>query len=251
MSEFIKPDNLNVVWASGGDRLFPGTTKYASGWGVEIPPRQYFNEIDYKQDQMLAHINQHGIAVWDNETEYQAGKSYAQGSDGQVYKAVTTNRDVNPVGDVTGSWQVAFMDGTSGPIPLVATATQARDFTDNTVFISPLQLANAFAGSNQSLATTGSQTLPGGLVLKWGQGSVAVNTATISTTVVTFTQSFPNNCFFIGGTSLGSANSSSIGGSPVFAARSVSKNGFTAVLDALGFTTFNQTCPFNWYAIGN
>ena len=42
--EFLKPENLNNVWASGGDRLYPGDTKYASGWGVEIPPRQYFNQ---------------------------------------------------------------------------------------------------------------------------------------------------------------------------------------------------------------
>lgn len=107
--EFLKPDNLNIVWASGGDRLYPGDTKYASGWGVEIPPRQYFNEIDYKQDQMLAHLNQHGIPVWDSETEYQADQSYVQGSTGTVYRCVLTHTNQNPDLDVSNTyWIIAF-----------------------------------------------------------------------------------------------------------------------------------------------
>lgn len=109
MAAFLKPDNLNIVWASGGDRLFPGVTKYASGWGVEIPPRQYFNEIDYKQDQMLAHLNQRGIAEWDAETEYQANKSYVQDSTGTIYRCLLTNIGNNPATDATDTyWQIAF-----------------------------------------------------------------------------------------------------------------------------------------------
>jgi len=116
MAQFLKPSNLNNVWASGGDRIYPGDTKYATGWQVEIPPRQYFNEIDYKQDQMLAHLNQHGIPVWDNETEYQANKSYVQGRDGQLYKAVLTNIDTDPVGDTTGSWVTPFAKPSDVPV---------------------------------------------------------------------------------------------------------------------------------------
>jgi len=109
MSEFLKPSNLNNVWASGGDRIYPGDTKYATGWQVEIPPRQYFNEIDYKQDQMLAHLNQHGIPVWDNETEYQADQSYVQGSTGTVYRCVLTHTNQNPDSDVSNTyWIIAF-----------------------------------------------------------------------------------------------------------------------------------------------
>ena len=109
MSKFIKPDNLNNVWASGGDRIYPGDTKYATGWQVEIPPRQYFNEIDYKQDQMLAHLNQHGIPVWDNETEYQADQSYVQGSTGTVYRCVLTHTNQNPDLDTSNTyWIIAF-----------------------------------------------------------------------------------------------------------------------------------------------
>ena len=109
MAQFLKPSNLNNVWASGGDRIYPGDTKYATGWQVEIPPRQYFNEIDYKQDQMLAHLNQHGIPVWDNETEYQADQSYVQGSTGTVYRCVLTHTNQNPDLDVSNTyWIIAF-----------------------------------------------------------------------------------------------------------------------------------------------
>jgi len=109
MAQFLKPSNLNNVWASGGDRIYPGDTKYATGWQVEIPPRQYFNEIDYKQDQMLAHLNQHGIPIWDNETEYQADQSYVQGSTGTVYRCVLTHTNQNPDLDVSNTyWIIAF-----------------------------------------------------------------------------------------------------------------------------------------------
>ncbi|QDP50312.1 MAG: putative tail fiber protein [Prokaryotic dsDNA virus sp.] len=107
--EFLKPENLNNVWASGGDRLYPGDTKYASGWGVEIPPRQYFNQIDFKQDQMLAHLNQRGIAEWDAETEYQAEKSYVQDTTGTIYRCVLTNIGNNPATDTSDTyWEIAF-----------------------------------------------------------------------------------------------------------------------------------------------
>lgn len=109
MAQFLKPSNLNNVWASGGDRIYPGDTKYATGWQVEIPPRQYFNGIDYKQDQMLAHLNQHGIPVWDNETEYQENQSYVQGSTGTVYRCVLTHTNQNPDLDVSNTyWIIAF-----------------------------------------------------------------------------------------------------------------------------------------------
>lgn len=108
MAQFLKPSNLNNVWASGGDRIYPGDTKYSTGWQVEIPPRQYFNEIDYKQDQMLAHLNQHGIPVWDSETEYQSGKSYVQGvAGGVIYLCIQTHTNQNPELDVAGLyWQL-------------------------------------------------------------------------------------------------------------------------------------------------
>lgn len=136
MSEFIKPDNLNIVWASGGDRLFPGNTKYTAGWGVEIPPRQYFNEIDYKQDQMLAHLNQHGVVVWDASTEYQANKSYVQGSTGTIFQCVLTHVGQDPELDLSDTyWRIAFANAgdfytkTEGDTRYAQLSNNGSDFT--------------------------------------------------------------------------------------------------------------------------
>lgn len=175
MANISKPVDINKIWSATGDILAPSDTKISQGWAIEIPPRQYFNYIDNKQDQAIAHINQHGIAVWDNQTEYQANLSYTQGSDGVIYKASTTNTNINPVGDVSGAWQVAF--STPAQAIQAATAAQARAQTANNVYISPLQLANAFTGANQSISANGFQRLPGGLIMQWGSGDAGANNA--------------------------------------------------------------------------
>ena len=110
MANILKPSKLNLLWASGGDILDPGDTKYQTGWGVEVPPRQWENYIQNKQDQAIAHINQHGIAVWDAETEYQAGTSYTQGqTNGTIYRAKLTHSGQNPELDTLNTyWDIAF-----------------------------------------------------------------------------------------------------------------------------------------------
>jgi hypothetical protein len=113
MAEITKPADINKIWAAAGDVLAPSDSKIATGWQVEIPARQYFNYIDNKQDQAIAHINQHGIAVWDNTTEYQYSlsgtKSICMGSDGIIYRAKQVSINQNPVTDTTDTyWEVAF-----------------------------------------------------------------------------------------------------------------------------------------------
>lgn len=110
MANILKPSKLNLLWASSGDILDPGDTKYQTGWGVEVPPRQWENYIQNKQDQAIAHINQHGIAVWDAETEYQADTSYTQGqTNGTIYRAKLTHTGQNPELDTLNTyWDIAF-----------------------------------------------------------------------------------------------------------------------------------------------
>lgn len=110
MANIDKPTNLSKVWASGGDVLTPSDAKIGTGWEIEIPPRQWFNWLDNRQDQAIAHINQHGVAVWDSDTEYQASKSYAQGpTNGIIYRCVQLNTNQNPETDVSNTyWQIAF-----------------------------------------------------------------------------------------------------------------------------------------------
>lgn len=216
MPQILKPTNLSLTWASGGDILDPGNTKYATGWQVEIPPRQWFNYLDNRQDTAIAHINQHGVPVWDSGTEYQADKSYAQGvTNGTIYRCVQTHTNQNPETDLSNTyWIIAFASAgdfytktevdngflsksaNGGDIPntatfrnnisvysqaqtytkaevdaktTVASTAQAQGLSSNTVLLTPLRLADAFKGANQSLSTNGFQILPNGLILQWGQ----------------------------------------------------------------------------------
>jgi len=180
MAQFLKPSNLNNVWASGGDRIYPGDTKYATGWQVEIPPRQYFNEIDYKQDQMLAHLNQHGIPVWDSETEYQADQSYVQGSDGTVYKCLSTNFGYDPISN-PAQWEEAFVsiNSESGRQEYIGYVAQSTSFAAiaNTRYyaLTPLTVTLPDSASVASVVTLSKR--PNITV------TVKVNTGTISTSV--------------------------------------------------------------------
>lgn len=108
MAEILKPTTLNSIWAISGDRVKPDESKMQQGWQVEIPLRQYENWLANRQDQAIAHINQRGIAQWDQYTEYQAGKSYVQGSNGVIYKAKTTISNVDPTKG-TDDWVIAFV----------------------------------------------------------------------------------------------------------------------------------------------
>lgn len=108
---FSKPTDVNNVWASSGDIINPGAAKFATGWTTgEIPLRQHFNYLDNKQDQFIAHVNQMGVPVWDNVTNYQADKSYVQGSTtGTIYRCVQTHTNQNPETDLTNTyWTIAF-----------------------------------------------------------------------------------------------------------------------------------------------
>ena len=105
---FTKP-NVNNVWANAGDVISPAGAKINQGWIAEIPAYEFENWIQNRQDQFNAHVNQYGIVVWDNSTEYQAGRSYVQGSDGVVYKAKQTHIGQNPTTDSLNTyWEKAF-----------------------------------------------------------------------------------------------------------------------------------------------
>src|SRR5690606_23061570 len=115
MALLTKP-NMQQVWASGGDIVEPSDLKKQQGWTVEVPPHQFENWIQNRQDEYLAHINQRGLPAWDGLTNYEAGGlSYVQGSDGKVYKSVAASGPATtvqePTTDVSDTyWTVAFAD---------------------------------------------------------------------------------------------------------------------------------------------
>lgn len=109
MANITKPSNLSVVWAQGGTKIDPGTTKYNIGWVVQLPPYEYQNWVDNRQDQAIAHISQHGIPEWDSVTEYQGNLSYTQGSNGIIYKCISTNTNKDPSNSLNAAyWLKAF-----------------------------------------------------------------------------------------------------------------------------------------------
>lgn len=109
MPNIVKPSGINLLWAAGGTKVDPGQAKTNIGWVVELPPYQYQNWLDNRQDTFIAHINQHGIAEWDSETEYQGNLSYTQGTDGLIYKCIQTNTNRNPTNPVNNIyWAIAF-----------------------------------------------------------------------------------------------------------------------------------------------
>lgn len=109
MANITKPTGLSVIWAEGGTKIDPGTSKYSIGWVVQLPPYEYQNFIDNRQDRAIAHINQHGIPEWDSITEYQGLLSYTQGSDGIIYKCLQTHTNKDPSNPLNNTyWAIAF-----------------------------------------------------------------------------------------------------------------------------------------------
>jgi parallel beta-helix repeat protein len=101
--------NLTRVWAKtapGGNVVDPDTVtagKFTAGWQAEVPPFEYFNFIQKQITEGIAHINEQGIAVWDDLTTYPVG-GLAKGSDGNVYKALISQNDNDPVSDGGTNW---------------------------------------------------------------------------------------------------------------------------------------------------
>lgn len=167
MALITKPD-FTYVWASGGAIVAPNDTKKQQGWVAEAPPFQYDNWLQNRQDQMLAHINQRGIAAWDGLTNYEAGGlSYVQGSDGKVYKSVAASGPVgvvqNPTTDVSNTyWSVAFAPLNSPAFTGVPTALTAAAGT-NTTQIATTAFVTAAANLKANIASpafTGIPTAP-------------------------------------------------------------------------------------------
>ena len=180
MPQITKPNTLNVVWADQGMKIKPEDSKILRGWVEEVPPLQFFNWLDSRQDQALAHINQHGIPVWDAVTEYQAGKSYVQGSDGTVYKCLSTNFGYDPISN-PAQWEEAFVsiNSESGRQEYIGYVAQSTSFAAiaNTRYyaLAPLTVTLPDSASVASVVTLAKR--PNISV------TVKVNTGTISTNV--------------------------------------------------------------------
>ena len=109
MANIPKPQMLSLIWSATGNHVEPDAARINTGYVVEMPPYETQNWIEWRQDNAIAHFNQHGVPEWDANTEYQGNLSYTQGSDGIIYKCLLTNTNTNPTNPLnSASWVQAF-----------------------------------------------------------------------------------------------------------------------------------------------
>lgn len=154
--EISKPD-YTYLWSSGGAIVAPSNVKIQTGWTAEVPPFQWENWSQNRQDAAISHILQKGISVWSSTGEYyftaSGERSYVQGSDGSVYVAVADSVGQNPVTDTTATyWKLAFRDQ-SGPSTVgltrrgrmyVTVASTAATYTADEVVVKTTMGAQSF-----------------------------------------------------------------------------------------------------------
>lgn len=115
VAEVTKPD-FSYVWSSGGANVLPSAVKIQTGWTAEVPPFQWENALQNRQDNAIVHLFQKGISEWDANSNYyfttNGVRSYVQGSDGIIYVAVQDSINQNPTTDLSDTyWKVAFAAG--------------------------------------------------------------------------------------------------------------------------------------------
>lgn len=110
MANITKPTGINKVWGATGTLSAPSDAKISLGWIAELPPFEWENYIQNRTTQWIAHANQKGIPTWDAITEYRTNTSYCAGSDGFIYKCISTCTNIDPVSDVNKAtyWALAF-----------------------------------------------------------------------------------------------------------------------------------------------
>ena len=144
-----KPSLSNGIWGSTGSITDPGATKTQQGWIGEFPDPAKQNWWQERADEMLFHINEEGIPVWDAATDYPVN-GYAKGSDGNIYKSLQTpNINQDPV-STPAYWENIFSNSLQP-----ATSTEAENLTVGDKYISPLTFPDGFKGMYGGFGTDG------------------------------------------------------------------------------------------------
>src|SRR5690606_19760746 len=157
MAKYEKPNSVNVIWAVNaleGDIEKPSDSYIQTGWVQVKPPYEYENWSMQKLHQGLAYINQLGCVEWDNQTEYQADKSYVQGSDNRIYKCIQTHTIRNPVAGNTAYWEVfegnrQATTGARGTVEL-ATNAETQHGTAGNLAVTPASLSSRTATTTRT-----------------------------------------------------------------------------------------------------
>lgn len=94
MAEITRP-NFSQLWANGGAVVAPSAAKIELGWTIEIPPHQWENWAQNRQDTALGYLFQRGVPAWDPATEYYAAKSVVF-FNSTLYLATQNSVNVSP-----------------------------------------------------------------------------------------------------------------------------------------------------------
>jgi len=193
LAEINKPD-YTYLWSSGGSIVAPSNVKVQTGWTAEVPPFQWENWSQNRQDQAISHILQKGISVWSATGEYyfttSGERSYVQGSDGNIYVAVADSVGQNPTTDVTDTyWKLAFppeVPATTTLAGIVELATNAEMSTGTDTTRVPSVAAVMSLFSKRSFSTNDFiriPDVPGGFLFNFG--SVITDATGITATFAT------------------------------------------------------------------
>lgn len=116
-AEVNKPD-FSYQWSSGGSIVAPSDVKIQTGWTAEVPPFQWENWSQNRQDNAILHLFQKGVSEWDSASNYyfttSGVRSYVQGSDGIIYVAVQDSVGQNPTTDTTRTYWKPFLSTVEG-----------------------------------------------------------------------------------------------------------------------------------------
>lgn len=190
--------NMSAIWASGGARVQPSDAKVNTGWTAEIPPHQWENWVQNRQDEGIIYLFQRGMAEWSATEDYAGGGlSYTIGSDGNMYRSVQASGPsstvVNPVTNTSFSHWVPFTKGAGVGVPglvELASFTDVSAGTSNTKAVTPAGLLELFSGmlayfptnippagwmvaDGSAVSRTVYATLFNRIGTRWGQGNGA------------------------------------------------------------------------------
>lgn len=124
---------FDTPFAESGDRVSvpssvqpDGSVSYLEGWGPDYEADQLIDsnakDVDRQRENQLKNditgaikdIQEKGILTYRTDVNYTIN-SFSVGSDGVIYKALISNGPlsavVNPVGDVTGTWDIYVSNG--------------------------------------------------------------------------------------------------------------------------------------------
>ena len=104
-----KPGLSEGIWGTTPNTVdIPTAGKVAVGWTIETPPLEWQNWWQKRTDEMLFHVNEYGVPLWDIDTEYPL---YGLANiNGVLYRSlIATNSGNDPETD-TVNWKLAFVD---------------------------------------------------------------------------------------------------------------------------------------------